>query len=170
MSSRSERSEKVRTENFYTTAKMVPRVLGPPQWKHVRLVDFQSCQQAGTELPLRLVNFTRKEILRPEIFLGPNSSKKVRVGCFLTAARMVPRYILGPPCFGEICGNLTSSNSLFRFGSLRTFAKPVTISNGVILQLLIVQKKTSWKAGFLVTFLCWKEMQTCVRIVQTGSL
>ena len=74
---------------------------------------------------------------------------------------MVPRYILGPPCFGEvpeICGNLTSSNSLFRFGSLRTVAKPVTISNGVMLQLkrcdfaaLDCPKKTSCKAG---TFSC----------------
>jgi hypothetical protein len=69
---------------------------------------------------------------------GSKFFEKVRVGCFHTAARMVPRYILGPPCFGEvpeICGNLTSSNSLFRFGSLRTVAKPVTISNGVMLQL-----------------------------------
>ena len=101
---------------------------------------------------------------------GSKFFEKVRVGCFHTAARMVPRYILGPPCFGEvpeICGNLTSSNSLFRFGSLRTVAKPVTISNGVMLQLkrcdfaaLDCPKKTFVQSRFLVAFLCWKGMQT----------
>ena len=84
--------------------------------------------------------------------------RKVRIENFYTVAKMVPRYILGPPCFGEvpeICGNLTSSNSLFRFGSLRTVAKPVTISNGVMLQLkrcdfaaLDCPKKLRAKAGF----------------------